>query len=107
MSENSVLNKTLESASGVLLIRNGEVVEFFPQTSDGEDLGLSDDEIVLTESEEAELTSILGNFLAKIRVINKKTEDSQKEIERLSDKSAERQRRFEIAMQKLERLLER
>ncbi|MGI8494638.1 MAG: hypothetical protein ACR2L1_04905 [Pyrinomonadaceae bacterium] len=88
------------------MLRNGEVVEFFPQSSNGQDLGLADDEIVLTESEEAELAESLRDFTAKMKVINQKMDDSQKEIDRLSDKSAERQKRFEIAMQKLDGLLE-
>ncbi len=104
---NLVLDKTLESASGVLLIRNGEIVEFFPQTSNGKDSGLADDEFVLTEAEEAELAEALKDFSVKMKVLIKKMDDSQKEIDQLSEKSVKRQKRIEIAMQKLEGLLER
>ncbi|MDQ3321327.1 MAG: Atg14 domain-containing protein [Acidobacteriota bacterium] len=103
MGENLVLGKSFASASGVALIRNGEIVEFFPQTSG--DLGLSGNEIVLTKSDEAELTEALRDFVSKMKVINQRIDASQKEIERLSDKSAERRKRFEIAMQKLEGLI--
>jgi len=99
---NLVLDKTLESASGVLLIRNGEVVEFFPQTSNGKNLGLSDDEIILTKSEEAELTEALEDFIAKMKVINKSMDDSQAEIERLQEESDKRQKRIEASLKRLE-----
>ncbi len=104
MSENLVLDKSFASASGVILLRNGEVVEFFPQSSNEMGTNSSDD-IVLTKSEEAELTEVLQDFAAKMTVINQKMDASQKEIDRLNDKSAERHKRFETAMQKMEGLL--
>lgn len=100
MSENLDLGKSLASASGVALIRNGEVVEFFPQTSG--DLGLSGDEIVLTASEQAKLTAAVEDFIVKIKVINKSMDDSQAEIERLRSESDKRQKRIDSCLKKLE-----
>ena len=97
----------LATASGVALIDNGKIVEFFPRAANGKDLGLSGDEIVLTASDEAELAEALREFSAKIKILNAKMDASQSEIEKLSEKSASRNERFEVAMQKLERLLKK
>ncbi len=104
MSENLVLDKSLASASGVALIRNGEVVEFFPQTSS--DLGLSGDEIVLTESDEAELTEALRDFVAEIKIVYRRMDETQAEIERLSAKSTERQKRIDASLERIEGLFQ-
>lgn len=99
---NLVLDKTLESASGVLLIRNGEIGEFFPKTSNRKDSGLADDEFVLTEAEEAELVEALQDFSAKMKVSIKNMGDSQAEIDRLREESDKRQKRIETALKRLE-----
>ncbi len=99
---NLMLDKTLESASGVLLIRNGEIVEFFPQTSNGKDLGLADDEFVLTEAEEAELVEAFQDFSAKMKVLIKNMDNSQAEIDRLNEESDKRQKRIEATLKRLE-----
>jgi peptidoglycan hydrolase CwlO-like protein len=102
MSENLVLDKSFASASGVLLISNGEIVEFFPRASNGKDLGLSDDAIVLTESDEAVLAETLQEFAAKIKYLNEKMQNDQKEIDRLKIESAKTLNRIESSLQKLE-----
>ncbi len=99
---NLMLDKTLESASGVLLIRNGEIVEFFPQTSNGKDSGLADDEFVLTEAEEAELVEAFQDFSAKMKVLIKNMDNSQAEIDRLNEESDKRQKRIEATLKRLE-----
>jgi peptidoglycan hydrolase CwlO-like protein len=104
MSENLVLDKSLASASGVALIRNGEVVEFFPQTSG--DLGLSGDEIVLTESDETKLTEALRDFVAEIKIVYRRMDETQAEIERLSAKSTERQKRIDASLERIEGLFQ-
>lgn len=101
MNENLVLDKSFASASGVLLLRNGEVVEFFPQTSNGKDLDLLD-EIVLTKAEEAELTEALQDFTVKMKQLNKKMEEDQKEIDTLKVKSVKTLYRIENSLRKLE-----
>lgn len=102
MSENLVLDKSFASASGVALIRNGEIVEFFPQTSNGKDLGLSGDETILTKSEEAELTAALQDFVVKMKRLNKKMKEDQKEIDSLKAESVKSLKRIENSLRKLE-----
>ncbi|CAN5593013.1 hypothetical protein BH24ACI2_BH24ACI2_04060 [soil metagenome] len=101
MNENLVLDKSFASASGVLLLRNGEIVEFFPQTSNGRDLGLSD-EIVLTKAGEAELTEALQDFVAKMKHLNKKMDEDQREIDSLKAESVKTLNRIETSLKKLE-----
>lgn len=105
MSENLVLDKSFASASGVLLLRNGEVVEFFPQTSNRKDLGLSD-EIVLTKAEETELTEAIQDFVAKIKIVYQKMDETQTEIDKLSAKSVERQKRIDASIERIERFFQ-
>ena len=107
MNKNLVLDESLASASGVLLISNGEIVEFFPRRSNGKDLGLSGDDFFLTDSDEAELAEALREFSAKIKILNARMDASQSEIEKLNEKSAARNERYEAAMQKLEGLLKK
>ena len=102
MDKNLVLDESLATASGVLLIRDGEVVEFFPRSSNGKDLGLSGDEIVLTASDEMELAEALQEFTSKTKHLSKKMENDQQEIDRLTIESAKTLNRIESTLQKLE-----
>jgi RNA recognition motif-containing protein len=133
MSEH-ILNKRLSNASGVVLIRGGEIIDFFEKSAMIEDketensLGfgfveMSSKEIGKTivehyklfendamftdiaDQEDAEFPKILRDFIKNTQLSYRKIEASQKEIEKLNTKSAKRQKRFEDAMQKLEGLL--
>jgi hypothetical protein len=132
MSEN-ILKKNLAKASGVVLIRQGEIIDFFPQSSniieDRETLRsrgfgfveMSSEEeaqdvmenvtggfainSLYSQQEEDELAEVLKYFSANTKAIYQKIDKSQKEIERLKTKSIKRQKRFEIAMKNLESLL--
>lgn len=62
-----------------------------------------DDNLVIKEK--AELTERLKEFTVTTKSIYRKIDNAHKEIEKLNAKSAKRQKRFEVAMQKLEGLL--
>lgn len=132
MSEN-ILKKNLAKASGVVLIRQGEIIDFFPQLPnviEDRDTGrlrgyafveMSSEEeaqdvmenvtggfalnSLYSQQEEDELAEVLKYFSANTKAIYQKIDKSQKEIDRLKTKSIKRQKRFEIAMKNLESLL--
>ena len=163
------LNKELANASGVLLIHQGKIIDFFPQSGFGikkldkdrryvvigsvttgdpdkpEDQGdvqidfsrlIADTERSMTKTvlgnriktdsaidgslsflevdfdsehssqlDSIELNEILEDFSARRKEHYQKIEASQNDIKKLNAKSADRQKRFERAMQKLEDLL--
>lgn len=104
MSTNLVLDESLASASGVLLISNGEIVEFFPRSSNGKDLGLDDEHFVLTEAEEIELKNALEDFVTKIQIIYKKMDETQIEIDKSRAESAKNQKRIDASLARLDEM---
>ncbi len=115
MSER-ILNKKLQKATGVVLLRSGEIIDFFPQTNIVEDketdyprgfgfFGMSEIDATFEPNREAELNVLFTDFTKKQKACYQKIDASQKEIAKLNIKSAKRQKRFEIAMQKIEGLL--
>jgi hypothetical protein len=140
-----ILNKKLSKASGVILVRGGEIIDFFPQTNvvednetgrsrgfgfvemssnqEGEKVEIKGGGVaypkkrggltqrrdgfgdVKNSNQEIELNQMFKDFVMKKQAHYREIEISQKEIEKLNARSAKRQKRFEVAMRKLEGLL--
>ena len=100
-----VLDKELATASGVALIRNGEIVEFFPRVSNENEVFFSNDEKNFpTEVEESELIAAIEDFTIELNAINKKMQKSQAQIEKFDRKADERDEHFKKIMQNMEEM---
>jgi multidrug resistance efflux pump len=71
------------------------------------DLGLAADDFVITEAEEIQLKTALEDFIAKMKVIYQKMDETQSEIEKSKAEAEKRDIRFSNVMNRMEALIQK